>query len=172
MAPGRRPACSAATVAALWLAATLLGACRPREEVAEIEVAGFGTIHFRFRTDAAPLHVEAFKQLSRAGFYDGTTFPRVAPGSLIQGGESGSGTEVQSMPALAPEPGDLRHHEGSVSMVSDDGPAAPTRQFLIVLRDHADWKTELDGRHTIFGQVIDGLEVARTIAWTPRDEHD
>ena len=158
-----------AMLAALWIATTLLGACRPREEIAEIEVAGFGTIRFRFHADAAPRHVEAFKQLARAGHYDGSIFHRVAPGFLIQGGNRESHA-APPIPALAPEPSALRHGEGSVSMVTAADPTATrTGEFFIVLRDHADWKTELDGRHTIFGQVIAGLDVAQKIAWTPRD---
>jgi peptidyl-prolyl cis-trans isomerase B (cyclophilin B) len=166
-----------AALAALALAAALAG-CSPREQVAEIEVDGYGTIRFRFLPDAAPGHVENFKKLAREAFYDGTTFHRVAPGLMIEGGDpnskdadpanDGLGGPGYSLPA---EPSGVPHAEGTVSMAAEDSGSSGSR-FFIVLRSHDDLKDQLDGRSTVFGQVFEGIEVARRIAWAPRDEND
>jgi cyclophilin family peptidyl-prolyl cis-trans isomerase len=51
-------------------------------------------------------------------------------------------------------------------------PGSSGSRFFIVLRSHDDWKDQLDGRYTVFGQVFEGIEVARKIAWAPHDERD
>lgn len=182
MVSTRRPRRSAALVA-LVLAAAAAWGCSPREEIAEIQVEGYGAIRFRFLADAAPRHVERFKRLARTASYDGTTFGRVAPGFMIQGGDPGSrsvepagtagaGPEPAPAEPLPAEASDLRHREGSVSMAHGDARPSARAEFFIVLRDHDDWKTQLDGRYTVFGQVIDGMDVARKIAWVPRDDQN
>jgi cyclophilin family peptidyl-prolyl cis-trans isomerase len=172
----RRTARSA--LAGLLIAAAALAGCARREEIAEIELADHGTLRIRFFPEQAPRHVENFKKLAREGFYDGTAFHRVAPGFMIQGGDPNT---KDSDPAndgpggpgyeLEPEPSDLRHVEGSVSMAHGTGPGSSGSQFFIVLRSHDDWKTQLDGQYTVFGQVIEGIDVARKIGWLPTDDH-
>jgi cyclophilin family peptidyl-prolyl cis-trans isomerase len=173
---GRRAGSGAAC---LLLAAALVLACTPREDVAELDVDGYGTIRLRFFPDQAPRHVENFKKLAGEGFYDGTTFHRVSPGFMIQGGDPNSkdpdpANDGLGSPgySLDPEPSALRHVEGSLSMAQGEGKSSSGSQFFIVLRDHDDWKTQLDGQFTVFGEVVDGLEVARKIAWAPRDDHN
>jgi peptidyl-prolyl cis-trans isomerase B (cyclophilin B) len=163
----------------LLLSAALALACTRSEDVAELEVENYGAIRLRFFPDAAPRHVENFKKLVGESFYDGTTFHRVSPGFMIQGGDPNS---KDSDPAndgmggpgysLDPEPNDLRHVEGSVAMAHGEGDTSSGSQFFIVLRSHDDWKTQLDGQYTVFGEVSDGLEIARKIAWAPRDDHN
>jgi cyclophilin family peptidyl-prolyl cis-trans isomerase len=165
-------------LAALALASAALPGCAPRDDVAEIAVEGQGTIRVRLLPHAAPRHVQNFKELAQRGFYDGTAFHRVAPGFLIQGGDPNSkngdpADDGQGGPGyeLPPEPSGLRHAEGTVSMARGAGAGSSGSQFFIVLRNHDDWKAQLDGQYTIFGQVIDGLEIAQRIAWLPADEH-
>jgi len=161
------------------LAAASLAACTPREDQAELQVDGYGTIRLRFFPKQAPHHVENFKKLAREGFYDGTSFHRVSPGFMIQGGDpnskdadptnDGLGGPGYSLPR---EPSDLRHREGSVSMARAEGEDSSGSQFFIVLRNHDDWKTQLDGQYTVFGEVVSGLDVARKIAWVPKDDRN
>jgi cyclophilin family peptidyl-prolyl cis-trans isomerase len=163
-----------------WLLATALAlGCARREDVAEIEVENYGTIRLRFFPDKAPRHVENFKKLASEGFYDGTTFHRVSPGFMIQGGDpnsrdsdptnDGMGGPGYSLDA---EPNDLRHVEGSLAMAQGEVDQSSGSQFFIVLRSHDDWKTQLDGQFTVFGEVVEGLETARKIGWAPRDDHN
>jgi cyclophilin family peptidyl-prolyl cis-trans isomerase len=174
--------CSRRTTRRALLAALALGAlaspgCARREEIAEIQVPGQGTIRFRFFPDEAPRTVENFKKLAREGFYDGTTFHRVSPGFMIQGGDPNSkdadpGNDGLGGPGyeLPAEPSELHHTEGTVSMAQGERSGSSGSQFFIVLRDRDDNK-QLDGQYTIFGQVVGGLDVARKIAWLPSDEH-
>jgi cyclophilin family peptidyl-prolyl cis-trans isomerase len=108
----------------------------------------------------APMTVENFVNLARAGFYDGTTFHRVIPGFMAQGGDpTGSGTggpgfsfrDVLSV---------MRRHVGpGVLSMANAGPNTNGSQFFItfVATPH------LDGRHTVFGHVTSGMEVVNSI---------
>ena len=174
--PRFRRSARGALLAALALGALASVGCARREEIAEIQVPGQGTIRLRFFPDEAPQTVENFKKLAREGFYDGTTFHRVSPGFMIQGGDpnskdadpanDGLGGPGYELPA---EPSDRRHTEGTISMAQGEHAGSSGSQFFIVLRTRDDNK-QLDGQYTIFGQVVDGLEVARKIAWLPSDE--
>jgi len=174
--PHTRRSAARAALAAFSLAGAALPGCTPSEDVAEIQVDGYGTIRLRFFPEQAPLHVENFKKLAREGFYDGTSFHRVSPGFMIEGGDpnskdadpanDGLGGPGYSVPS---ERNGLPHLEGSVSMARDEGQGSSGSRFFIVLRNHDDWKSLLDTQYTVFGQVIDGLEVAQKIAWAPRD---
>jgi peptidyl-prolyl cis-trans isomerase B (cyclophilin B) len=174
---GIRRSVQRTTLAAL--AAAVLAGCTPNEEQAELEVDGYGTIRLRFFPEQAPRHVENFKKLAREGFYDGTSFHRVSPGFMIQGGDpnsrdadptnDGLGGPGYSLP---PEPSPLRHQEGTLSMAQGEGDASSGSQFFIVLRNHDDWKAQLDDHYTVFGEVAQGLDVARKIAWVPKDDRN
>lgn len=174
------------TRAGRWIGTALIAAsfasasgCTRHEDQVEIAVEGYGPIRVRFFPDKAPHHVENFLALARAGFYDGTAFHRVSPGFMIAGGDPNSKDADPANDGLGgpgwtlePEPSDLRHVEGSLSMAEGEGKKSSGSQFFIVLRSHDDWKTQLDGQYTVFGEVVEGLEVARKIAWTPKDDHD
>ena len=125
-----------------------------------------GTIEVEFYPDKAPNTVACFIELARSGFYDGTTFHRVFPGEFVQGGDPLSksadprvGTGGPGWPQKA-EFNDVPHVAGTVSMArTDDGPDTAGSQFFIALRP----LPGLDGKYTVFGHVVKGLEVAATV---------
>jgi cyclophilin family peptidyl-prolyl cis-trans isomerase len=108
----------------------------------------------------APLTVENFVNLARAGFYDGTTFHRVIPGFMAQGGDpTGSGSGGPGY-QFRDEFGSPRRHDaaGTLSM-ANAGPNTNGSQFFITFGP----TPHLDGKHTVFGRVTDGLDVAMGI---------
>ncbi len=118
-----------------------------------------GRIRFRFYTDDAPKTVHRVAQLIRSGFYNGLTFHRVEPGFVIQGGDptgSGEGGSGVTIPA---EFNRRRHVPGAVAMARKAEIDSADSQFYISLGNHP----RLDGTYTVFGQVIEGLEVANQI---------
>ena len=140
----------------------------------------FGDITIRFYTDIAPRHVDNFLNLAKIGFYDGTTFHRVVPGFIIQGGDPLSKEPDRSLHGqggpgftLNPEPSDQPHRRGTVSMakvprnedrtrdVSDNG-----SQFFICVEDNS----SLDRTYSVFGKVMRGMDVVDKIVTVPRDE--
>jgi peptidyl-prolyl cis-trans isomerase B (cyclophilin B) len=142
----------------------------------------FGEIHLRFYPDDAPRHVENFLNLAKMGFYDGTTFHRVVPGFLIQGGDPLSKKPDRSLHgtgepgyALPPEPNDRPHKRGALSMAKMPMESNSTRnfddngsQFFICVAD----SSGLDRMYTVFGEVFRGLEVVDTIVAVARDARD
>src|SRR5882672_1323130 len=144
-------------------------------EVAVLETPQ-GTIVWRFFPEQAPGHVAYVKELIRRGFYDGTTFHRVIPHFVIQGGDPnsknddrGDDGEGEADRRLKAEfSGSLHYRPGTVGMARDPDPDSGSCQFFIALEN----LPRLDGRYTIFGEVIEGLEVARRIAGLPRDPND
>jgi len=125
-----------------------------------------GVIKFAFYCDDAPKHSAAFIELAEAGFYDGTTFHRVEPGFVIQGGDpyskSGQGPVGTGGPGytLAPEFNARPHVDGTVAMARSAAPDSAGSQFYIALGRHE----FLDGQYTVFGQVTEGLDVAHAIS--------
>ena len=121
-----------------------------------------GVIKFKFFCDDAPKHSAAFIELAEAEFYDGTTFHRVEPGFVIQGGDpyskTGEGPVGTGGPGynLAPEFNGRPHVDGTVAMARSAAPDSAGSQFYISLGRHA----FLDGQYTVFGQVTEGLDVA------------
>jgi peptidyl-prolyl cis-trans isomerase B (cyclophilin B) len=123
-----------------------------------------GDIVVQLDAGAAPQTVNNFAFLAREGFYDGLTFHRVEPGFVIQGGDplgSGTGGSGYTVPA---EIG-LPHVEGAIAMARRADEVNPARassgsQFYITLAP----TPFLDGGYTVFGQVIEGMEVVKSIA--------
>ncbi len=143
-------------------------------EVAVIETS-MGTIEFKFLTDKAPGHVKNFKDLANKGFYDGTTFHRVIPGFMIQGGDPESKNEDRSRHGtggpgyqIKAEFNDTEHNRGIVSMARSQNPDSAGSQFFIVVKD----SNFLDGKYTAFGEVTAGMDVADKIVNAPRDRRD
>jgi len=137
------------------------------EEVAVIET-GSGKITLRFHDAAAPKTVAEFKRLVSKKFYDGTTFHRVIPGRLIQGGDplsrdanpynDGTGNSGIQLPA---EFSKLQFKEGTVGLArGEHDPNSGSCQFFICLARNRPW----DGKYTAFAEVIDGIDVARQIS--------
>jgi cyclophilin family peptidyl-prolyl cis-trans isomerase len=154
----------------------LLSGCgaSKRHEVAILET-DFGPIVLQFNSQAAPLHVEHFKQLCREGFYDGILFHRVIPGFVIQAGDvktkdsttprSDYGTG-KSEATIDAEISDRKHVRGTLGMARlNTGLNTASTQFYICL----DRIEHLDGSYTIFGTVLSGMEVVDSIASVERD---
>ncbi len=145
-------------------------------------VTKFGEIKIRFYPDAAPRHVENFLNLAKMGFYDGTTFHRVVPGFIIQGGDPFSKDPDRMLHGtggpgyfLSPEPSDRPHKRGAISMAKMPRESNSTRdfndngsQFFICVAD----SSGLDRRYSVFGEVFRGLDVIDKIAAVPRDQAD
>jgi len=128
-----------------------------------------GAITIGFDARKAPEHVRNFLQLAQAGVYEGTPFHRVVRGFVVQAGalseRSAPLTEKQQklVHNLQPEFNDTKHVKGVVSMARGDDPASATTSFFIVTAD----APSLDGKYTVFGRVIDGLDVLDKIASAP-----
>ena len=128
-----------------------------------------GAITVGFDARKAPEHVRNFLQLAKAGVYEGTPFHRVVRGFVVQAGalndRSTPLTEKQQklVHNLQPEFNDTKHVKGVVSMARGDDPASATTSFFIVTAD----APSLDGKYTVFGRVIDGLDVLDKIESTP-----
>ena len=134
-----------------------------------------GTIVFKLLPDLAPETVRNFEKLARDGFYNGTLFHRVIPGFMIQGGDPntksgnkstwGSGGPGYTIKA---EFSSRSHHRGIVSMARAQDPNSAGSQFFIVTTD----STFLDRQYTVFGEVIEGMDVADKIVNLQRDRND
>ncbi len=144
-------------------------------EIAVITVTDYGVIRLRFFEDKAPNHVANFKKLARQGFYDGTTFHRVIPKFMIQGGDpltkdadpknDGTGGPGYRIDA---EFNDVLHKRGILSMARSNDPDSAGSQFFICLDD----ARFLDGKYSAFGEVISGMSVADKIVANNRDKRD
>lgn len=118
-----------------------------------------GPIRFKFYPVDAPETVARITELAHRRYYNGLTFHRVIPGFAIQTG-SPQGTEAGgSGKRLKPEFNQRRHIEGTLGMARSSDPGSADSQFYITLTP----QPHLDRSYTVFGQVIDGMDVARRI---------
>jgi cyclophilin family peptidyl-prolyl cis-trans isomerase len=119
-----------------------------------------GAIKFKFYTKDAPNTVARIVELIRSGFYNGLTFHRVVPGFVIQGGDpNGNGTGGSGQ-KLKAEFNSRKHVEGTVAMARASDPDSADSQFYIALGA----LPQLDGQYTVFGQVVEGMDVVKKIA--------
>ena len=127
-----------------------------------------GTIEIELFSEDAPKTVENFAKLAQDGFYDGLVFHRVIPDFMIQGGcPQGTGT---GGPGYQFED-EINQHKavrGSLAM-ANAGPNTNGSQFFIITTEATPW---LDGKHTVFGQVTSGQDVAERISRVDRDGRD
>ena len=154
-----------ALVGGLLFSRIAVAADRPK---AVIETS-MGRIVIELYQAQAPKTVENFITLAKKGFYNGIIFHRVIPGFMIQTGDpTGTGTGGPGY-AFADEFAPDLHHDGpgTVSM-ANAGPDTNGSQFFITLAP-TPW---LDGRHAIFGKVVEGQQVAEQIAAAPRNQAD
>jgi peptidyl-prolyl cis-trans isomerase B (cyclophilin B) len=127
-----------------------------------------GEIRIELLADDAPKTVENFEQLSRDGFYDGLSFHRVIEGFMIQGGcPHGDGTGGPGY-TFEDEPNEQRVVRGALAM-ANSGPDTNGSQFFIVTAEACPW---LDGKHTVFGHVVSGIDVVDEISRVPSDGRD
>jgi peptidyl-prolyl cis-trans isomerase B (cyclophilin B) len=127
-----------------------------------------GPIHVELYPDDAPKTVDNFVKLANDGFYDRVIFHRVIPDFMIQGGDpTGTGSGGPGY-TFEDEFNDHKVERGALAM-ANAGPNTNGSQFFIVTTEAAPW---LDGKHTVFGRVTDGMDVVDTIAELPRDARD
>ena len=134
-----------------------------------------GDIKLAFYPDLAPNHVESFITLSKKGFFDGTTFHRVVPGFVIQGGDPNTKDPDRSRHGMGgpgyqikAEFSDKPHKRGTLSMARSADPDSAGSQFFICVAD----TPFLDGKYTVFGEVTSGMDVVDKIISQPRDPRD
>jgi peptidyl-prolyl cis-trans isomerase B (cyclophilin B) len=127
-----------------------------------------GTIELEFFDDDAPKTVENFRKLAADGFYDGIIFHRVIPDFMIQGGcPQGTGTGGPGY-TFEDEINDHKVVRGMLAM-ANAGPNTNGSQFFIVTIGAAPW---LDGKHTVFGRVSDGMDTVDAIEAVPTGNRD
>jgi len=127
----------------------------------------YGRVVIRLRPDLAPKHCERIKTLARMGFYNGVPFHRVIPSFMAQTGDpTGTGTGHSDLPNLEPEFTDAPHYRGMVSMARAEDVGSANSQFFIMLNDKAD----LDGKYTVFGEVVAGMKFIDQIKKGDPDE--
>ena len=127
-----------------------------------------GPIVLELHDEDAPKTVENFRKLSEEGFYDGLVFHRVIPDFMIQGGcPEGTGTGGPGY-TFEDECNDHQIVRGALAM-ADAGPNTNGSQFFIVTTEAAAW---LDGKHTVFGRVVEGMEAVSAIESTQTDASD
>ncbi|WP_439548395.1 peptidylprolyl isomerase [Falsiroseomonas sp.] len=122
-----------------------------------------GNIVIELLPDLAPQHVERIKALAAEGFYDNTPFHRVIDGFMAQGGDpTGTGTGGSSHPDLPAEfspPGKAKFLRGTCGMARTNNPNSANSQFFIMFAP----APSLDGQYTIWGKVIEGMDVVDKI---------
>ena len=135
----------------------------------------FGNIELKFFPEVAPNHVSNFIELAKKGFYDGTTFHRVIPGFMIQGGDPNTRDADKSRHGMGgpghqvkAEFNEKPHKRGILSMARAASPDSAGSQFFICVKD----SPFLDKQYTVFGEVVSGMDVADKIVNQPRDPRD
>jgi dolichyl-diphosphooligosaccharide--protein glycosyltransferase len=127
-----------------------------------------GPIKIQFFQDAAPKHVKNFQDLAKEGFYDGVVFHRLVKGFVIQAGDPNTKNDGNREEWGTGGPGytinqefnNISHERGIVSMARTMDPNSAGSQFFIVLND----SKFLDNQYTVFGKVIEGMDVVDKIA--------
>ncbi len=154
----------------------LLGCGKGKNVILE---TNFGTIEIKLYDDDAPVHSDNFRKLVVQHFYDSLQFHRIVPGFVIQGGDPntkkqnklnyGQGGPGYTLSAEIGRP----HLKGSVGMARESDEVNPQRQsngsqFYICLQN----VPYLDGQYTVFGEVVNGMDVVNKISTLSRDKRD
>jgi len=168
------------TLAVLVIMAVMLGCSKkaetPADEYVKMETS-LGTIVIDLYETETPLHAANFKKLAKSGALEGIYFHRVIPGFVVQGGDpltrdnddrqdDGTGGIGERIPAEIGQP----HLRGCLGAARDNNPEKKSNgsQFYFCLSRLA----QLDGNYTVFGKVIDGMNVVDSIATLKRDARD
>ena len=129
-----------------------------------------GKIELDFFPEVAPEHVRNFLKLAKVGLYDNTVWHRIVPGFVVQGGDLSTRTEPVTPEQMARfvknlqlELGDLKHEKGTLSMARGEAPDSASTSFFICLAS----QPTLDGRYTVFGKVVNGLDVLDKMGSVP-----
>ncbi len=139
----------------------------------------YGNMIMELRADVAPLHAANFLKLVSEKFYDGTTFHRVIPNFMVQGGDPNSKTDNRQSHGIGgpgytiPAEINLKNSRGSVAAARQGDQVNPKRessgsQFYINVVNNS----FLDNQYTVFAQIIEGMDVADKIAAIQRDARD
>ena len=142
----------------MMLFSSLSAQCEP-DSIASLEVCllktNYGDMQFRFFEKAAPLTTTKFKNLVKEGFYDSLTFYRVVKDHVIQAGSGGE----NDIPTVQAEFNQYPHITGTVGLARSKDPNSGSTEFYICLvpRPH------LDGKYTVFGQLMEGYDVLEKI---------
>ncbi len=150
-----------------------------KEVGARIQVSvngeSWGNIQIKFLPDVAPKHVNNMVKLAKEKFYDGTTFHRVIPGFMIQGGDPNTKNPDRSTHGMGgpgyrieAEFNNTPHKRGIVSMARSADPNSAGSQFFICVAD----APHLDRQYTAFGEVVSGMEMVDRIVNVKRDGRD
>ena len=133
-----------------------------------------GTFAFELLPEVAPKTVENFIDLTKRGFYYKSTFHRIIPGTIIQGGDpnskdnnpynDGRGNSGNFVPG---ELSNLPFERGTVAMAHSGDPDSASCQFFVCLKRIAGW----DGKYTIFGKVVEGIEVVDELSRAPQSKN-
>ena len=127
-----------------------------------------GPIEIELHDEDAPKTVDNFRKLADDGFYNGVIFHRVIPDFMIQGGDpTGTGTGGPGY-TFEDEINDHKIVRGALAM-ANAGPNTNGSQFFIVTVAEAPW---LDGKHTVFGKVVSGMDAVDAIEGQPTDARD
>ena len=173
----------------IMIGSIIMTSCGKQLDVAVISTK-YGDIVLEFYPKGAEKHVDSFITHAKNGYFDGTTFHRVIPGYIIQGGDPNSKDDDRSNDGLGghaanfygegeeenPETwmlpaefNDRPHITGTLSMARSPGrPNSAGSKFFIC----AGPTPQLDNKYTVFGQVVEGLDVIQKIVNTPRDRRD
>lgn len=128
-----------------------------------------GDMVLQLYEEKAPITTENFKKLVQQGYYDGTVFHRVIEGFMIQGGDptgtgmGGPGYQIED--EFHPE---LKHDKKGILSMANSGPNTGGSQFFITLAP-TPW---LDNRHSVFGELTQGMDVLEAIGSVQTDEED
>ena len=174
---------SVITKLSLFFMTTIFLSCVQKPEEYAVIDTEEGQIVLKFFPDVAPKHVESFKILARDGFFNGTSFHRIVPGFVIQGGDPNSkdgdryndglggragkyyGIGEKDNPdtwMLPAEFNDRPHRRGTLSMARGSHENSAGSQFFICVGD----QFQLDNKYTVFGEVIEGLDTVDRIVET------
>ena len=172
----------------IMIGSIIMTSCEKQPDVAVISTK-YGDMVLEFYPNLAKKHVDSFITHAKNGYFDGTTFHRVIPGFVIQGGDPNSKDDDRSNDGmggnaakfygegeeenpetwtLPAEFNDRLHITGTLSMARSQAPNSAGSQFFIC----AGPTPQLDNKYTVFGQVVSGLEVIQQIVNVPRDSHD
>ncbi|MGA1866816.1 MAG: peptidylprolyl isomerase [Thermoplasmatota archaeon] len=137
-----------------------------------LDIERFGSIKIELNEEKAPITVANFVKLCNQGFYNGLTFHRVIPDFMIQGGDpSGDGTGGPGYTLESEADNGLLHDRGAIAMAKKGTDVRMSgSQFFIVQASSG--AHHLDGEHTVFGNVVSGMEVVDSIAETATDAND
>lgn len=134
-----------------------------------------GRIVVKFFPDHAPGHAENFQKLATEGFYDGVRFHRVIPGFMIQGGDPNTKDQPRHTHGtggpgytINAEFNEIPHTPGILSAARTSDPNSAGSQFFLMHQT----SPHLNRQYSVFGQVIEGMDVVETIVALPRDDRD